>query len=185
MSRLLEETLIFNENFVADKAYEPYITGKYPQKKIVIVTCMDTRLTELLPKALNIRNGDVKMIKVAGAYVNDPYGGEMRSILVGVSLLQADEVWVIGHHECGLIGLEAHQVLTGLGDKQASKEALVQASDDPKANKWLSGPPSVQAAVKQSVETIRNHRLFPATVPVYGLVIHPKTGKLEQVDNDS
>ena len=51
-----------NREFVESKGYERYITSKYPDKKIAIVTCMDTRLVELLPAALGIRNGDVKII---------------------------------------------------------------------------------------------------------------------------
>ncbi len=49
---------------MAEKKYEPYRTSKYPnKKKIAILTCMDTRLVELLPAALGLRNGDVKIIK--------------------------------------------------------------------------------------------------------------------------
>lgn len=34
---------------------------------------MDTRLVELLPAALGIRNGDVKMIKNAGGMITGPF----------------------------------------------------------------------------------------------------------------
>ena len=59
---MIDELLKFNEAFVAEKGYEKYITTKYPDKKIAIVTCMDTRLVELLPAALGLKNGDVKLI---------------------------------------------------------------------------------------------------------------------------
>ena len=62
---MIDDLLAYNVTFVAEKGYEKYITNKYPDKKIAIVTCMDTRLTELLPAALGIKNGDVKMIKNA------------------------------------------------------------------------------------------------------------------------
>ena len=39
----------YNKKFVENKAYEPYLTSKYPDKKLAILTCMDTRLLELLP----------------------------------------------------------------------------------------------------------------------------------------
>src|SRR5207244_1437256 len=68
----LPEILAFNAEFVASRAYESYLTGRLPDKKIVIVTCMDTRLTELLPKAMNLKKGDAKFIKVAGAIVAAP-----------------------------------------------------------------------------------------------------------------
>lgn len=49
--------------FVEEKQYEAYLTDKYPDKKVAILTCMDTRLVELLPRALNLCNGDAKIIK--------------------------------------------------------------------------------------------------------------------------
>ena len=59
---MLEEILAYNKKFVEDKGYEAYITNKYPDKKIAILSCMDTRLTALLPAALGIKNGDVKTV---------------------------------------------------------------------------------------------------------------------------
>ena len=56
--KMLEEILTYNEKFVADKKYEEFTTTKFPNKKMVILTCMDTRLVELLPRALNLRNGE-------------------------------------------------------------------------------------------------------------------------------
>ena len=39
---MIDELLNFNKTFVETKGYEKYITNKYPDKKIAIVTCMDT-----------------------------------------------------------------------------------------------------------------------------------------------
>ena len=38
---MIDELLKFNGSFVESKGYEKYITNKYPDKKIAIVTCMD------------------------------------------------------------------------------------------------------------------------------------------------
>ena len=46
---MIDEILEYNRRFVAEKRYERFITDKYPNKRIAIVTCMDTRLVELLP----------------------------------------------------------------------------------------------------------------------------------------
>lgn len=56
----LEEIIKYNESFVGNKDYQEYVTTKIPKKKMAILSCMDTRLTELLPKAMNIKNGDAK-----------------------------------------------------------------------------------------------------------------------------
>ena len=53
---------------------------------------MDTRLTELLPAALGIKNGDVKIIKNAGGTITHPFGSAMRSLLVAIYELGIREV---------------------------------------------------------------------------------------------
>ena len=78
---MIDEILKYNKEFVEEKKYEQYKTSKYPDKKIAIITCMDTRLTELLPAALGIRNGDVKIIKNAGGTITNPFDSTVRSLL--------------------------------------------------------------------------------------------------------
>ena len=67
---MIEQIVAYNKKFVEEKGYEPYLTSKYPDKKLAILTCMDTRLIELLPAALGIRNGDAKVIKNAGDHAS-------------------------------------------------------------------------------------------------------------------
>ncbi len=75
---MIQEIKEFNKRFVENHEYERFATSKYPDKKIAIVTCMDTRLIELLPAALGFRNGDVKIIKNAGATITNPFDSTMR-----------------------------------------------------------------------------------------------------------
>lgn len=182
MSEQLSRLLSFNESFVANKDYEQYRTDKFPDKKMVILTCMDTRLVELLPRALNLKNGDAKIIKNAGAIVSHPFGSVMRSIIVAIYELNASEVLVIGHHDCGMTGLNSDSVLekakaNGVSDKVLS--TLNHSGID--LSRWLTGFDHVQEAVVKSVGIIKNHPLLPAGLPVTGLIIHPVTGKLDVI----
>ncbi len=176
---LLDEILSFNEKFVVDKKYEAYVTDKFPNKRAVVFTCMDTRLVELLPKALNLKNGDVKMVKNAGAILDDPYDSTMKSILVAIHALQADEVFVIAHHGCGMTNFDSDAFLELTKDRGIEQSAIDQLKVDP--NEWLVGFEDPAASVKKSVEIIENHPLLPEDVPVHGLVIDPATGKLDLV----
>ena len=45
---MIDQSINFNKNFVDQKGYEKYLTDKYPDKKLAVLSCMDTRLTELL-----------------------------------------------------------------------------------------------------------------------------------------
>lgn len=56
---------------------------------------MDTRLTELLPAALGIRNGDVKIIKNAGGVISHPFGSVIRSLMVAIYELGVKELWLL------------------------------------------------------------------------------------------
>ncbi|MBQ5551537.1 MAG: carbonic anhydrase, partial [Bacteroidales bacterium] len=81
---MIDSILNYNREFVAKKGYEKFVTSKYPDKKLAVLSCMDTRLTELLPAALGLRNGDAKIIKNAGGLVISPFDSAMRSLLVAV-----------------------------------------------------------------------------------------------------
>ena len=176
----LSEILEFNKRFVTSKGYEPYITDRYPDKKIVIVTCMDTRLTELLPKAMNLRNGDAKIIKIAGAVVAAPFGSVMRSILVAIYSLGADEIYVIGHHDCGMTGMGHSEILEQArkaGVEEKTIATLAHAGID--LESWLAGFSSPAAGVEASVHMIKNHPLLPRSLTVHGMLMHPDTGELD------
>jgi carbonic anhydrase len=95
---VLNDILAHNARFVEQREYEPFLTDRFPDKRLVVLTCMDTRLVELLPRAMNIRNGDAHVIKNAGAIVSHPFGSVMRSLLVSVYELQSNEVAVVGHY---------------------------------------------------------------------------------------
>ncbi|KEK24620.1 beta-class carbonic anhydrase [Bacillus gaemokensis] len=180
----LEEILQYNEKFVEEKKYEEYGAGKFPNKKMVIISCMDTRLVELLPKAMNMRNGDVKIIKVAGAVISHPFGSIMRSILVAVYELGADEVCVVGHHDCGMAKIKASSTIEKMKARGVTEEKLdTLRYSGIDLERFLQGFSSVEESVEHSVSVLRNHPLLPEEVPVHGLVIDPDTGKLDLVVN--
>ncbi|MGM0884711.1 MAG: beta-class carbonic anhydrase [Bacillota bacterium] len=182
---IVPQILEFNKQFVEEKQYEAYLTDKFPEKKLAILTCMDTRLVELLPKALNLRNGDAKFIKNAGAILTQPFGSAMRSILVAVYELGAREMLVIGHHGCGMTNLDVEGMVSKFPEHGIDPLA-VQTLENAgiRMDKFLRGFGSSEEGVMHSVKMIRKHPLFPKDVPVHGLIIHPETGALEVIVED-
>lgn len=179
---ILNEILSFNQTFVEEKQYEPYITTKIPNKRIVVLSCMDARLVELLPKAMNIRNGDVKIVKSAGAIVNNPFGGIMRSILVAIYELQAEEVYVIGHYDCGMSAIDPKGMIGKMKERGLKDETLsLLEYSGVDLDEWLHGFGDVKTSVAKSVDMVRHHPLMDSSVPVHGLVIDPSTGRLDLV----
>ncbi|MBN1469701.1 MAG: carbonic anhydrase [Fusobacteriaceae bacterium] len=180
----LEEMLEFNKKFVENKEYDAYITSKEPNKKMVILSCMDTRLTELLPKALNLKNGDVKLIKNAGATISHPFGSAMRSILVAIYEFKADEVLIVGHHCCGMSSINSDKIIEKMNDRGIPKEivsTLINAGID--IRKWLKGFDSVEESVNESVKIVKTHPLIPKDIKVHGAIMDPVTGKIDLIVN--
>jgi len=179
---MLDEILKFNSAFVEGKEYERYITSKYPDKKIAIVSCMDTRLTELLPAALGLKNGDAKFIKNAGGIISHPFGSAMRSILVGIYELDVQEVLVIGHTDCGASHIDGQKMIEKMKARGISQDNIDMAKYfGVDFDAWLCGFNDLDVSVMKSVELIRKHPLVPKEVIVNGLVIDSVTGKLRKV----
>lgn len=178
----LQSILEYNRDFVENKQYESYITDKFPEKKMVIVTCMDTRLVELLPKAMNLRNGDAKIIKNAGAVISQPFGSVMRSLLVAIYELKAEEVFIVAHTGCGMATLNAERVIGSMRDQGISDEVLNTLENSGiKLRKWLRGFENEIEGVTKTVNIVKNHPLLPALIPVHGLLIDSTTGALELI----
>ena len=180
---MIDEILNYNRDFVKSGAYERFVTSKYPDKKIAIVTCMDTRLVELLPAALGIRNGDVKVIKNAGGTITNPFDSTMRSLLVAVYELGVNEIMVIGHTCCGVQGMDASEMLDIMRERGVSEEhiSLMKHCGIDLAG-WLHGFEDTDAALRETVDLIRNHPLMAADVRVAGYIMDSVTGGLSVIE---
>ena len=178
----IKKILAYNKQFVEEKRYEQYTASKFPNKKLAIVTCMDTRLVELLPAALGLKNGDVKMIKNAGGVVTSPFGSVIRSLLVAIIELGVTDIMVIGHTDCGVQHIDSEMMIHHMkerGIRQESIDLMKYCGID--FEKWLSGFDTVEDSVRETVDTIRNHPLIPNDINIFGYVIDTQTGELYPV----
>lgn len=181
---LIDQILEYNKKFVETKEHEKYKTSKHPNKNLVVVSCMDTRLTELLQKAMNLKNGDAKILKTAGALVSHPFGSIMRSIIISIYDLNAREVCIVGHHDCGMSNVNSSDTVKKMIALGIPEDTLTMLDHSGvKINDWLSGFDSVSESVCESVNIVRNHPLVPQNVYVHGMIINPKTGALELIAN--
>lgn len=179
---MIQEMLQYNKEFVASKGYEKFATSKYPDKKIAIVTCMDTRLVELLPAALGIKNGDVKMIKNAGGTITNPFDSTVRSLLVAVYELGVNEVMIIGHTGCGVQGMDAQEMLHLMKERGVDEEHIsLMRHCGIDLDSWLHGFEDTEAAVLETVDLVKNHPLMPKDVVVRGYIMDSETGALKSL----
>ena len=178
----MESIMKHNEEFVAAEGGKAFETSKFPDKKIAVVTCMDTRLVTMLPAALGIKNGDVKMIKNAGGLITDPYGDSMRSLLVAIYELGVEKVMIIAHTNCGVEGMKGAHFIHDMEKRGISPETIDKIKDSGiDLEAWLSGFDDSYEAVAQSVNLVKNHPLIPEGIQVNGFIIDTVTGKLNPV----
>jgi carbonic anhydrase len=171
--RLLHKVIEHNAHWV-EQHNRP--VSKAPQKKVVIFTCMDTRLVEFLEPALGLRRGDAQTIKNAGNTLVDPGGGVVRSLVVAIHGLGCEEVFVIGHRDCGMAQLDKEalrQTMLARGVPESAINAL-----RPSLAEWLGGFHDPLGNVQRVVRLLRDNPLIPTAVPIHGLMFDPATGAL-------
>ena len=179
---MIDQIIDYNKQFVASKGYEQYVTDKYPDKKLAVLSCMDTRLTELLPAALGLKNGDAKIIKNAGGLVISPFDSAMRSLVVAVYELGVKEIMVVAHSNCGACHMSfehfRHEMLQrGVTDE--TLDTIRHCGID--LDHWLEGFKDTPESVRRTVTTIKTHPLMPGDITVRGFIIDSVTGALEEI----
>ncbi len=177
---LLDTVLEANRQFVRPNAFPPL--PKSPSKQLAIFTCMDTRLVDFLEPAMGLKRGEAKVIKNAGNTIVDPMGGAViRSLVVGIFLLGVEEIFIIGHSDCGMAEVDADSL------KQTMiKRGIPQMVIDhhvPDLKQWLGAFSHPVENVEQVVAIIRQNPLIPHDIPVHGLLFCPNDGHLDVIVN--
>lgn len=175
---LLDEILEHNARFIAERERP---MSKAPAKKIALFTCMDTRLVEFLEQAMGLRRGDAKVIKNAGNTIIDPYGGVIRSLVVAIFALGCEEVYVIGHRDCGMAQINEDVLEQRMVERGIAPEAIAQLH--PSLREWLGAFHDPYGNVRKVVQMVRENPLIPNDVPVHGLMFDPHSGNLELLCN--
>ncbi len=170
LPQILEE----NREFMRHR--ESPITSS-PRKRIAIFTCMDTRLVEFLEPAMGLRRGDAKIIKNAGNTLLHPDGGVIRSLVVAVFVLGCDEIFVIGHRDCGMAAIDEAKLRESMLARGITAEKL--DSLQPSLKEWCGAFHDPEGNVIGVTRAMQKNALIPRDVPVHGLIFDPFSGKLD------
>ena len=175
----IDTVLAFNSEYVESKGYEQHLTDKYPDKKLAVLSCMDTRLSVLLQDALGLKNGDAKIIKNAGAVIPTKWDSAMRSLIVAVYELGVNEIMVVAHTTCGACHMSFHHFKDEMLKRGIPEDELKRTDVD--LDDWLEGFHDTEASVRKTVAIIKEHPLMAKDVIVRGFIIDSSTGKLTEV----
>lgn len=137
-----------------------------PQRKLAVLTCMDTRLSI---RTLGLKTGDAHIIRNAGGIVTDD---ALRSLLVSHYLLGTEEFMVINHTDCGLMK-------TDEDDMRARVQA--QAGTAAVAPAHFFAFQDLDRNVREQIQKLRTHPWVPKRVEVRGFVYDVTTGLLREI----
>ena len=174
---LLEDIMEANWKFTHEVKLQAL--DHHPRKHLAIVTCMDTRLVEVLEPALGIHRGEAIEIKNAGNFVGDKSCDVIRSLVGAVYMLGVREIAVIGHTNCGMANVDIETV------KQRMVNAGVSAKhiDELDLESWLGSFCDEKENVVHTVEMIRRSPYLPHDIPVHGFMMDIDTEELTVVVN--
>lgn len=176
----IDNVLAFNREYVAAKGYEKHITDKFPDKKLAVLSCMDTRLSVMLQEALGLKNGDAKIIKNAGGIIPSETDSAIRSLLVAIYELGVKEVMVVHHSTCGACHMSYSEFKPHMLERGIS-ESTLKEWESKGISDWLEGFHDTEASVRKTVAAIVNHPLVPKDVIVRGFIIDSVTGELTEI----
>nr|1G5C_A Chain A, BETA-CARBONIC ANHYDRASE [Methanothermobacter thermautotrophicus]1G5C_B Chain B, BETA-CARBONIC ANHYDRASE [Methanothermobacter thermautotrophicus]1G5C_C Chain C, BETA-CARBONIC ANHYDRASE [Methanothermobacter thermautotrophicus]1G5C_D Chain D, BETA-CARBONIC ANHYDRASE [Methanothermobacter thermautotrophicus]1G5C_E Chain E, BETA-CARBONIC ANHYDRASE [Methanothermobacter thermautotrophicus]1G5C_F Chain F, BETA-CARBONIC ANHYDRASE [Methanothermobacter thermautotrophicus] len=139
--------------------------------KLCIITCMDSRLIDLLERALGIGRGDAKVIKNAGNIVDD---GVIRSAAVAIYALGDNEIIIVGHTDCGMARLDEDLIVSRMRELGVEEEVIENFSID-----VLNPVGDEEENVIEGVKRLKSSPLIPESIGVHGLIIDINTGRLK------
>lgn len=136
-----------------------------PRKKVAVLTCMDTRLDVLM--LLGIERGDAHTIRNAGGLVTDD---SLRSLAISQRLLGTEEVVVLMHDGCGLLGA-------------SDQDFARQLEADGVRPDWKLGAfTNVEEALRLGLDRLRSTPVLIHRDRIRGFVFDPETGTLREVE---
>lgn len=137
-----------------------------PTKKAAVVACMDARLDPVA--ALGLEPGDAHVIRNAGGVVTEDV---IRSLAISQRLLGTEEIILIHHTGCGMLGFRDDEV-----------KDQIEADTGIRPPFALEAFTDADADVRQSITRIKASPFIPHKDAVRGFVFELESGRLREVD---
>lgn len=135
-----------------------------PRRKVAVLTCMDTRIDPLT--MLGLERGDAHIIRNAGGLVTDD---AIRSLSASQRLLGTEEIVVVMHDSCGLLGASEDEFAQALAADGVLPTWRLGAFDD------------IETTLGHSLARLRSSLELVAREHIRGFIFNPETGELREV----
>ncbi len=161
---VIDEVLVANEIYARTHELRP-LTPR-PQRKLAVLTCMDTRLSI---RTLGLKTGDAHIIRNAGGIVTDD---SIRSLIVSPHLLCNEEFKVINQTDCVLMHTR-EQDLRNRIQTRAGTAAIAPA--------FFYAFQNIDENVRHQLQKLRSHPWIPKSVAIRGFVYDVTSGRLREI----
>lgn len=161
---VIDEVLEANEFYA--RTHELRALTPRPQRKLAVLTCMDTRLSI---RTLGLKTGDAHIIRNAGGIVTDD---SVRSLVVSHYLLGTEEIMVINHTDCGLMHISEQDLRTRILNRTGT--AAVSPA-------FFYAFQNLEENVRHQIQKLRSHPWIPKHVAVRGFIYDVTSGRLREV----
>jgi carbonic anhydrase len=154
-----------------EKYYQTFTAGLkavQPQKKLAILTCMDSRIDVF--DILGLDSGDAHVIRNAGGIVTDD---ALRSLILSHHLLGTQEFLVMNHTDCGLMMITEEEMKERL-QREFGTAAVAPAH--------FYAFKDLEDNVREQVQKLHTHPWLPSSIPVRGFIYDVRTGRLTEVN---
>jgi carbonic anhydrase len=161
---VIDEVIAANE--IYSRTHELRKLTPRPERKLAVVTCMDTRLSI---RTLGLKTGDAHILRNAGGIVTDD---TLRSLVVSHYLLGTEEIMVINHTDCGLMHTSEQDLRTRVENRTGT--AVVAPS-------FFYAFQDIEENVRKQLQKLRTHPWIPKTVDARGFVYDVTSGLLREI----
>ena len=162
---IIDKALKANQTYA--KQYDRKL-GAHPAPKIVVVTCMDPRLSNL-PEILGLPRGDIDVIRTGGPAVTEDI---LAELVVSTRVLGSKEIMLLNHTGCGFT--------TFTDDELNAKLAAATGDASPSPMNFFSYKDPTQHT-REQIEKVRTHPWIAKDIPVRGFVFDMESGLLTEV----
>jgi carbonic anhydrase len=160
---VIDELVESNRTYVA--GFDKGGLSHKPVRRVALLVCMDCRLDPA--RMLGLEEGDAHVIRNAGGVVTDD---AIRSLVISQRLLGTNEIMLIHHTGCGMLGLSDDDL-----------KRTIEAETGLRPSFSFEGFRDLEGDVRQSIARVKASPFVPDTSSVRGFVYEVESGRVREV----